>query len=66
MEKDLGKDGHRFLVGKDYTLADVIATVFCARIYLKREQDMFGPNLKKFWEKVSNRDSFTQSIICRM
>jgi glutathione S-transferase len=52
LESELGKQENEFLVGKEYTLADVMATVFCARIYLKKEKDMFGPNLRKYWDKV--------------
>ena len=43
MEKYLSKEGQEFLIGDQYTLADVYATVLCARICMKRERFMFGP-----------------------
>jgi len=66
MEKDL-TSGEDFLIDKEYTLADVIATVFCGRVYLKSEEDMFGPHLKKYWARIQRRDSFKKApVICRM
>jgi len=54
IEKELGAESLKaverdFLFGDSYTLADIIATVLCARIYLKFDNDMFGPRTLKYF-----------------
>ena len=76
MERYLSKEGQEFLIGDRYTLADVYATVLCARICLKREDFMFGPkthpynpifadkpNCKRWWERMRARPSYKKTPI---
>ena len=66
MEKMLS-DEREFLCGKEYTLADVLGTVLCSRVYFKKENKMFPPNVKRYWESMWTRDSFQKAdIICKI
>ena len=45
--EDMLSDDRKFLCGDQYTLADVFGTVFCSRVYFKKENKMFSPTLKR-------------------
>lgn len=66
MEKMLSDD-RQFLCGNEYTLADVLGTVLCSRVYFKKENRRFTPNVKRYWETVRSRESFYKAdMICRI
>ena len=65
--EDMLSDDRKFLCGDQYTLADVLGTVFCSRVYFKKENKMFSPKVQKYWELVESRDSFLKAdIICKV
>merc|ERR1712032_1289227 len=62
-ETNLGKGA--FMCGDTYTLADVVATAFLARIHIIKKETMFGPKTTKYWNQViKTRPSFQQAYIC--
>ena len=64
-----------YVCGDSYTLADIAATAFLARIHIVKDETMFGPNTVKYWnEKLKTRPSFQagyvlwkweQSLMCK-
>jgi len=56
-----------FLVGEEYTLADVIWTVFLARLgllgYEKWISEEMSPTLSNYYRKVQSRKSFAAAQI---
>jgi len=63
MEEDLD-DGRSFLIGQDYSLADVVGTAYCARIHFIKGTEMFGNNLKQYWQRMKSRLSFKAANVC--
>lgn len=73
MEASLEKSA--YVCGDSYTLADIAATAFLARIHIVKDETMFGPNTAKYWnEKLKTRPSFQagyvlwkweQSLMCK-
>ena len=62
-ETNLGKGA--FMCGDTYTLADIVATAFLARIHIIKKETMFGPKTIKYWNQViKTRPSFQQAYIC--
>jgi len=57
MEKELA-DGRPFLVGADYTLADVVGTAYCARVHMVRGETLFGRNVVAYWHRMKDRHLF--------
>ncbi|RUP46844.1 hypothetical protein BC936DRAFT_146457 [Jimgerdemannia flammicorona] len=49
-----------YLIGKQYTLADVHFTCLIARLYVNRQDLLFEnrPHLLKYWKTVQTRESF--------
>lgn len=63
MEACLGKSS--FLIGDTYTLADVTATAFLARVHIVKQESMFGVLTKKYWnDTIRTRPSFQEAYIC--
>jgi len=55
-----------FLFGEDYSLADVVATCFCARIHMIAGESMFGPCVTKYWHRMMLRASFKEAkVVCK-
>ena len=53
-----------FVAGNTYTLADVVATAFLARIHIVKEETMFGPKTAACWnEKYKTRPSFQKAYV---
>jgi glutathione S-transferase len=63
METDLA-DGRSFLLGEQYTLADVVSTAYCARIHFNKGEVLFGPNVTAYWHRMKERLSFKEAYIC--
>ena len=63
VETSLGKG--TFVCGDTYTLADVTATAFLARIHIVKKETMFGARTKKYWNQViKTRPSFQKAYVC--
>lgn len=69
-EKMLNNMNHQlqtssYLAGDEYSLADVVATVFLARIFFINEQNMISQHkeLEAYFKKLSARASFKQADI---
>ena len=56
--------GQPFLVGDSYTLADTVATAFCARVHFIKGEALFGPSVNAYWGRMQERPSFKQAYIC--
>jgi len=56
--------GQPFLVGDSYSLADIVATAFCARVHFIKGEALFGPNVSAYWGRMQERPSFKQAYIC--
>ena len=53
-----------YVAGDTYTLADVVATAFLARIHIVKEETMFGPKTAACWnEKYKTRPSFQKAYV---
>ena len=64
MEEGLAAQPHSggaFLVAEGYTLADVVATSFCARVHLIKGNDLFGPHVAKYWARMQARPSYQKA-----
>ena len=62
MESALEKSA--YVCGDAYTLADITATAFLARIHIVKNEAMFGPNTAKYWnEKLKTRPSFQAGYV---
>lgn len=62
MEAALEKSA--YMCGDTYTLADITATAFLARIHIVKDEAMFGPNTTKYWnEKLKTRPSFQAAYV---
>jgi glutathione S-transferase len=55
---------NRYLLGDQYTLADIVATAFCARLHFIKGPMLFTPNVAIYWEQIKQRPSFKQAYIC--
>ena len=54
-----------FVCGDAYTLADITATAFLARVHIVKQEGMFGPHVLKYWrEAIKTRPSFQQAYVC--
>ena len=62
VEASLGKGA--FVCGDTYTLADITATAFLARIHIIKKEAMFGVKTKKYWDQVKSRPSFQKAYVC--
>jgi glutathione S-transferase len=63
MEECLAKD--TYMCGDSYTLADITATAFLARVHIVKQESMFGPNTVRYWNQtVKTRPSFVEAYIC--
>jgi len=63
MEENLSEGG-RFLVGEEYTLADVVGTAYCARIHFIKGTELFPHKVLQYWERMKSRSSFTTANVC--
>lgn len=63
MEVDLA-DGRAFITGGIYTLADVVATAYCARIHFIKGEELFRPLVRTYWTRMKARPSFQQAYVC--
>ena len=63
MEEDLSEGG-QFLVGEEYTLADVVGTAYCARIHFIKGTELFPHKVLQYWERMKSRSSFTTANVC--
>ncbi|MEO1172174.1 MAG: glutathione S-transferase family protein, partial [Myxococcota bacterium] len=63
MDEEL-KDGRTFLFGDSYTLADVVATAYCARLHFVLGDRLFPTRVCTYWESVKARPTFTSANIC--
>jgi tetrachloro-p-hydroquinone reductive dehalogenase len=63
METDLADD-RSFLLGEQYTLADVVGTAYCARIHFNKGEELFGPNVTAYWHRMKERPSFKDAYVC--
>lgn len=53
-----------FVCGDTYTLADVTATAFLARVHVVKAETMFGPATAKYWnEAIKTRPSFQKAYV---
>ncbi|MEM7016348.1 MAG: glutathione S-transferase family protein [Pseudomonadota bacterium] len=57
-------DGRTFVAGSAYTLADVVATALLARVHFIKQEELFTPTLKAYWQRVKARPSFKTANIC--
>ena len=62
IENDL-KDGRKFLVGNQYSLADIVATCILGRVHLGYKETKFSPKVQKYWISMKERESFTEADI---
>lgn len=63
MENSLA-DERLFLMGDEYTLADVVGTAFCARVHMIRQEALFGTKVVSWWHRMKERSSFREAYIC--
>jgi len=63
MEQDLS-DGRSFLIGTEYSLADVVGTAYCARIHFIKGTKLFGDRVKEYWQRMKSRLSFNGANVC--
>lgn len=63
MEENLSEGG-QFLVGEEYTLADVVGTAYCARIHFIKGTELFPHKVLQYWERMKSRSSFTTANVC--
>jgi len=63
MENSLA-DERPFLMGDEYTLADVVGTAFCARVHMIRQETLFGAKVASWWKRMKERPSFREAYIC--
>ncbi|SMF83386.1 glutathione S-transferase family protein [Pseudobacteriovorax antillogorgiicola] len=57
-------DGRPLLMGETYSLADVVATAYCARIHFIKGLGLFSENVRRYWELVKSRQSFVGANVC--
>jgi glutathione S-transferase len=57
IDNDLS-DKREFLVGNQYSLADVVATCLLARVYFSKQDTIFTPAVKEYWTRMRTRNSF--------
>ena len=54
-----------YMCSDSYTLADITATAFLARVHIIKQESMFGPNTVRYWNQtVKTRSSFVEAYIC--
>ena len=56
-------NGRQFLVGEKYSMADLIATVFLARVHFCKQETVFSDNVKAYFERMRQRNSFASAPI---
>lgn len=61
LEENLIK--HEFIAGNNYSLADVVWTVFLARLMMIKFDNLIlsRPHLASYWQRMQQRDSFAQA-----
>ena len=53
-----------YVAGDTYTLADVVATAFLARVHIVKDETMFGPKTCACWnERYKTRPSFQKAYV---
>lgn len=64
LEQQLSKQ--EYAASDNYSLADVVWTVFLARLHMTKFDSLITdrPHLYKYWQSMSNRDSYTKANIC--
>lgn len=57
---------HEFAASNDYSLADVVWTIFLARLSMIKFDHLIieRKNLQNYWLKMKNRDSYTNANLC--
>ena len=43
------KTNQDFIIGDHYTLADVVATIFCSRVHLIKQNKFFDKHVLEYW-----------------
>ena len=63
MERRLAQ--HPFLMGDDYTLADLALTPYCERLIALGYEPIFAryPHLLLWWRRITERENYTRAII---
>ena len=51
------------LLGESYTLADVVATIFCSRINFIKGPALFGPHTVQYFQRMQARPSYEEAHI---
>lgn len=62
IDSDLS-DKREFLVGNQYSLADVVATCLLARIHFSKQETLFTPAVQEYWTRMRARNSFLSAPI---
>lgn len=64
LEAKLGE--HQFAASSNYSLADIVWTVFLARLVMIKFDHLITQrkNLNEYWQKVSSRKSYVEANIC--
>jgi glutathione S-transferase len=62
IDNDLS-DKREFLVGNQYSLADVVATCLLARVYFSKQETIFTPAVQEYWTRMRTRNSFLSAPI---
>lgn len=52
-----------FLVGNQYSLADVVATCLLARVHFTQQETIFSPAVEEYWTRMRTRNSFLSAPI---
>ena len=57
---------HQFAASSNYSLADIVWTVFLARLVMIKFDHLITQrkNLNKYWQKMSSRKSYVEANIC--
>lgn len=62
IDNDLS-DKREFLVGNQYSLADVVATCLLARVHFSKQEALFTPAVQEYWTRMQTRNSFLSAPI---
>lgn len=64
MDKSL--ESRQFIASDNYSIADVVWTVFMGRLNMIKFDDLIKKrkNLNSYWQRMSNRESFKEANIC--
>jgi hypothetical protein len=62
IDNDLS-DGRKFLVGDQYSMADLVATCLLARIHFGKQDTIFSANVQAYWQSMKSRNSFASAPI---